>query len=110
MKLLAAILFVGLLIVDGIGVLGEELEVDYEEFQSKLYLYKSEQEQSYKGQESTGGRCNWSRNDRRWVLSYLGEGELAQGGRDSVVGVSQGNYCEVNQIPARGLCQRCQLP
>ena len=49
MKLLAAILFVGLLIVDGIGVPGEELEVDYEEFQSKLYLYKAEKEQVFKG-------------------------------------------------------------
>ena len=44
----AAIFFVGLLF-SRIGVLGEELEVDYEEFESKLYLYKTEQEQSYKG-------------------------------------------------------------
>ena len=48
MKLWAAIFFL-VLLIDGTGVLGDYKDVDYEEFQSKLYLYKTEQEQVYKG-------------------------------------------------------------
>ena len=49
MKLLLAAMSFLVLLLHGTGVLGDYKDVDYEEFQSKLYLYKTEQEQVYKG-------------------------------------------------------------
>ena len=49
MKLLLAAMSFLVLLLHGTGVLGDYKDVDYEEFQSKLYLYKAEKEQVFKG-------------------------------------------------------------